>query len=30
VAFLQNLPGDVADKAGERNKEKFAFVHLDQ
>ena len=28
VAFLENLPGDVTDEAGERDKEKFAFVHL--
>ena len=28
VAFFENLPGDVADKARERNKEKFAFVHF--
>ncbi len=27
VAFLDYLPGDVADQAGERDEEKFLFVH---
>jgi hypothetical protein len=30
VAFLENLPGDVTDEAGERNKKKFAFVHFEK
>ena len=30
VAFFENLPGDVTDEAGEGDKEKFAFVHLDE
>ena len=30
VAFLENLPGDVTDESGERDKEKFAFFHLDE
>ena len=30
VAFLENLPGDVTDETGEGDKEKFAFVHLDE
>jgi len=28
VAFFENLPGDVTDKARERNKQKLAFVHF--
>jgi hypothetical protein len=28
VAFFENLPGDVTNEAGERDEEKFAFVHL--
>jgi hypothetical protein len=27
VAFLENFPGDIADKTGDRYKKKFAFVH---
>jgi len=27
VTFLSDLPGDISDEAGERNKEKFSFVH---
>jgi len=30
VAFLENLPGDVTDETGERNKEKFTFVHFEK
>jgi hypothetical protein len=30
VTFLEDLPGDVTDEAGERDEEKFAFVHLDE
>lgn len=29
VALLENLPGDITDKTGERDEEKFAFVLLD-
>jgi hypothetical protein len=27
VAFLEDLPGDVTDQTGKRNKKKFAFIH---
>ena len=30
VAFLEDLPGDVTDKTGERNKEEFTFVHFEK
>src|SRR4029077_11435899 len=30
VAFFEHLPGDVTDETGERDKEKFAFVHFER
>jgi hypothetical protein len=30
VAFFENLPGDVTDESREGDKEKFAFIHLDE
>ncbi len=30
VAFLEDLPSDITDQAGEGDEEKFAFVHLDE
>jgi hypothetical protein len=30
VAFLEDLPGDVTDETGERNKEEFTFVHFEK
>ena len=30
VAFFEDLPGDIADEAGKRDEEKFAFIHLDE
>jgi hypothetical protein len=27
VIFLEDLPSDIADEAGERDEEKFAFFH---
>jgi hypothetical protein len=30
VAFLEHLPGDVTDETGERDEEKFTFVHFER
>ena len=30
VTFFEDLPSDVTDEPGERDKEKFAFFHLDE
>jgi hypothetical protein len=30
VAFLEDLPCNVADETRQRDKEKFAFFHLDE
>jgi hypothetical protein len=30
VAFLEHLPGDVTDETGERDEEKFTFVHFEK